>query len=142
MLITMVSRSGMGFIQPPLRTAAVRALPATQLARGSGTLNFFRQLGGAFGISALVIAVEQRTRLYSEALSATQTSDNDTSQELLGQVIELLREAGIPDTVQDLPGALATRQPQDDVVAYVCKGQTCGTPLTDRDAFINTLSTT
>jgi len=98
--IVMYSRGGMGFIQPPLRTAATRVLPPHQLVRGSGTLNFFRQLGGAFGISALVIAVEQRTQFYSEAFSATQTSDNYTSRELLGRITHLLGEAGLPPGAQ------------------------------------------
>ena len=47
MAITVFSRCGMGFIQAPLRSAAVRALRPELLACGSGTLNFFRQLGGA-----------------------------------------------------------------------------------------------
>lgn len=106
MLIVMFSRAGMGFINAPLRTAATRVLPASQLARGSGTLNFFRQLGGAFGISGLVIAVEQRTQFYSEAFSATQTSANHTSKELLLHITRLLREAGLPQTDQH-PGALS-----------------------------------
>lgn len=100
MAITVFSRCGMGFIQPPLRTAAVRALRPELLARGSGTLNFFRQLGGAFGISALVIAVEQRTQVHSAAFSATQTSDNETSRILLDRVTDLLSEAGVPEAVQ------------------------------------------
>ncbi|MBT6276476.1 MAG: DHA2 family efflux MFS transporter permease subunit, partial [Chromatiales bacterium] len=48
-LIVMVGRAGMGFISAPLRTAATRVLPGDQLARGSGTINFFRQLGGSLG---------------------------------------------------------------------------------------------
>jgi EmrB/QacA subfamily drug resistance transporter len=99
-LITLYSRCGMGFIQPPLRTAAVRALPAHQLARGSGTLNFFRQLGGAFGVSGLVIAVEHRTQVYSAAFSATQTSGNETSRQLLDELTRLLGEAGLPEGMQ------------------------------------------
>ena len=105
MLIVMFSRAGMGFINAPLRTAATRVLPPSQLARGSGTLNFFRQLGGAFGISGLVIAVEQRSQYYSEALSATQTSANHTSRELLFHITRLLGEAGVAQTDQH-PSAL------------------------------------
>ncbi|MCH9672598.1 MAG: DHA2 family efflux MFS transporter permease subunit [Gammaproteobacteria bacterium] len=100
MAITVFSRCGMGFIQPPLRTAAVRALRPELLARGSGTLNFFRQLGGAFGISALVIAVEQRTQVHSAAFSATQTSANETSRVLIGEVEKLLSQAGVAQAVQ------------------------------------------
>ncbi|NKC16437.1 MAG: DHA2 family efflux MFS transporter permease subunit [Gammaproteobacteria bacterium] len=94
-LIVMFGRAGMGFINSPLRTAATRVLPGSQLAQGSGTLNFFRQLGGAFGISALVIIVEQRTQFHAEALAATQTAANHTSRELLAKVSQLLSEAGL-----------------------------------------------
>jgi len=41
----------------------------------------------------------------------------------------------IPDTVTDLPGALAARTPQAGTVAYVCSGMTCGAPITSREDF-------
>ena len=99
-VMTVVGRIGLGFIFPPLNAAALRALPPEQLARGSGTINFFRQLGGAFGVSLLVIAIEQRAQVHSASFSATQTSDNATSRELLDLVTRLLGEAGIPEAVQ------------------------------------------
>jgi EmrB/QacA subfamily drug resistance transporter len=99
-IMTLVGRLGLGFIMPPLNTAALRALPPTQLNRGSGTINFFRQLGGAVGVSALVVAVEQRAQVHSAQLSATQTSDNETSRQLLEEVARLLAEAGVPQAAQ------------------------------------------
>ena len=71
------------------------------LARGSGTLNFFRQLGGVFGISALVVTIEQRTQYHLEALAATQTAANSTSRELLSTIKQLLGEAGVVQSMQD-----------------------------------------
>ncbi|MEM7254056.1 MAG: DHA2 family efflux MFS transporter permease subunit [Pseudomonadota bacterium] len=105
-VMTLVGRIGLGFINPPLNAVALRALPSTHLARGSSTINFFRQLGGAFGVSALVIAVELRTQMHSAAFTDTQTADNATSQALLSELAMLLREAGIPDTLQ-FPSALS-----------------------------------
>jgi DHA2 family multidrug resistance protein len=101
--MTVVGRVGLGFIFPPLNAAALRALPNDAIARGSGTLNFFRQLGGAFGVSLLVIAIEQRAQLHGASLSATQTADNQTSKEFLGAVTRLLGEGGIPESIQ--PGS-------------------------------------
>ena len=100
MAITVLSRCGMGFIQAPLRTAAVRSLRPEMLARGSGTLNFFRQLGGAFGISALVIAVEQRTQVHEAALEITQNAGNATSQALLNKLTGIFAEMGFPAALQ------------------------------------------
>ena len=41
----------------------------------------------------------------------------------------------IPADAKDLPGALAERHPQEDVVAYICQGTHCLPPVTDLDAF-------
>ncbi|MDX9767074.1 MAG: thioredoxin domain-containing protein [Ectothiorhodospiraceae bacterium] len=40
----------------------------------------------------------------------------------------------IPDDASDLPSALADKTPQDEVVAYVCRGTTCSEPLRERAA--------
>ncbi|MCB1745233.1 MAG: DHA2 family efflux MFS transporter permease subunit, partial [Gammaproteobacteria bacterium] len=96
-LFIVVARSGMALIMPSLSTAALRALTPAQLNKGSGTVNFCRQFGGAFGITALVVFMEQRTQFHGEALTATQTSDNPTSRELLDTVGNLLAEGGVPE---------------------------------------------
>jgi len=36
----------------------------------------------------------------------------------------------IPDTETNLPGALAARKPEDNTVAYVCRGKSCSAPIT------------
>lgn len=103
--MTLVGRLGLGFIMPPLNACALRALPPQQLSRGSSTISFFRQLGGAFGVSALVIAVELRTQMHSAAFTVTQTADNTTSQALIGRIAQLFAQAGIPDPLQ-IPSAM------------------------------------
>jgi len=40
----------------------------------------------------------------------------------------------IPDTVTDLPAALTARTPSDQPIAYICRGTTCGQPLTSLEA--------
>ena len=96
-----IARVGMAFINPPLMACALNALPGDQLNQGSGTINFFRQLGGACGTNLLVVVLELRTQFHNESLSATQTAANDSTRELLGQVRALLNSEGIPQAMQE-----------------------------------------
>jgi MFS transporter, DHA2 family, multidrug resistance protein len=95
-----VARVGMAFINPPLMACALAALPGERLNQGSGTINFFRQLGGAMGTNLLVVILELRTQFHSESLVATQTAGNATTRELLDQVVAVLRSEGIPQAMQ------------------------------------------
>jgi EmrB/QacA subfamily drug resistance transporter len=104
-VMIIVARCGMALILPSLSASALRALSSEQLHRGSGTINFLRQLGGSCGVTALVVLVEQRTQFHVEAMAATQRFDNSTSQALLSQVKEVLIEAGVSENVQG-PGSL------------------------------------
>jgi MFS transporter, DHA2 family, multidrug resistance protein len=103
--LIIVARCGMALIIPSLNISALRALSSEQLHRGSGTINFIRQLGGACGVTALVVFIERRTQFHVEAMAATQTTANSTSLELLSKVRALLMEAGVSENVLG-PGAL------------------------------------
>ena len=59
MIFIVISRFGLAFILPSLTTAAFSALDPDELNQGSGALNFLRQLGGASGISMLVLTMER-----------------------------------------------------------------------------------
>ena len=104
-VFTMIGRFGQSLILPAMNASALRALTAEQLNRGSGAINFLRQLGGATSVSILVSFMEIRTQLYSEALTATQTSANAASREMLQGVGRILNEAGVPQAMHE-PGAL------------------------------------
>jgi hypothetical protein len=104
-LMIIVARCGMALILPSLSASALRSLTPEQLHRGSGTINFMRQLGGACGVTMLVVVVEQRTQFHAEAMAATQSFGNATSRELLSDVEGLLAEAGVSENVRG-PGAL------------------------------------
>lgn len=95
-----VARVGMAFINPPLMACALAALPGERLNQGSGTINFFRQLGGAMGTNLLVVVLELRTQFHSESLVATQTAANTVTRELLEHVVALLGSEGIPQAMQ------------------------------------------
>ena len=105
MVYYMISRFGMAFTMPFLMSTALRSLPPEQLNSGAGMVNFCRQLGGSLGTNAWVVFVQMRTQFHSDALTATQDSSNAASRELLNGVGQVLREAGVPESVTE-PGAL------------------------------------
>jgi EmrB/QacA subfamily drug resistance transporter len=94
--MVMVSRLGLGFINPSLNASSLRPLPADKVRQGAGIANFMRQLGGAFGINLMVAFFEVRTRFHADALTATQSWDNNATQRLLVQVQQLLQKSGLP----------------------------------------------
>ncbi len=92
-----ISRFGMAWINPALMTAALSALPQSRLNQAGGAINFFRQLGGGTGTGVIVLVLESRMQVYSEALAATQTPDNAASRDLLTGLVMLLDRAGLPE---------------------------------------------
>jgi len=98
-VLIIVARCGMAVLVPALSVSALKALTTEQLHRGTGTINFMRQLGGSCGVTALVVFIEQRTQFHAEAMAATQTPDNTTSVDLLSRVGELLSELGISENI-------------------------------------------
>jgi uncharacterized protein YyaL (SSP411 family) len=48
----------------------------------------------------------------------------------------------IPATASKLPGQLDAHVPEGDVVAYLCRGNTCSAPVTDFETFNNALTAT
>jgi hypothetical protein len=79
----------------------IQALSPEQLNQGSGTINFFRQMGGAFGINALVVLLERRADLHAQGLAATQSADNGATRELLRGATDLLARSGLPEALQE-----------------------------------------
>jgi DHA2 family multidrug resistance protein len=99
MVFIIISRFGLAFILPSLTTTAFSALDKDELSLGSGALNFLRQLGGASGISILVLTMEYRSQFHGDNLTATQTPGNAVSRELIGQVGHLMNQHGLPDSL-------------------------------------------
>ncbi len=92
-----IGRLGFSIMIPAINVSALNALPPEQLDQGAGTINFVRLLGGAFGVNSLVVFMEQRTEFHSIALTATQTSHNSASRELLDQVADILQQSGVAE---------------------------------------------
>lgn len=104
-LLVMLGRVGLGVMMPALNAGALSVLPTEMLAQGTGTINFVRQLGGAFGVSLLSAATEIRFAFHADALAANQTAGNGTTLELINRVGGLDGAWGVPGT-QTLAGAL------------------------------------
>ena len=57
-LWTVFGRIGLGFMLPALSTGALNPLKPEELGAGSSTINFTRQLGGAFGVNIVALTIE------------------------------------------------------------------------------------
>jgi DHA2 family multidrug resistance protein len=100
-----VSRIGLGLIKPALNVTALRALRPELLGQGAGMINFFRQLGGAFGVNVLSVVLDRRAFFHGNALANAQTAANSGTAEYLRTIQDLLARAGVPPDLQ-MPGAL------------------------------------
>ena len=101
----MLGRGAHSAIYPPLMAAGLRNLPPEQIPSANGTINFTRQLGGAYGINLLAIFLEQRIAFFSEAFAATQSAANTVTADFLNKVENLLATGGVPEAIQE-PGAM------------------------------------
>jgi len=104
-LLVTLGRIGLGVMMPALNAGALSVLAPAMLAQGTGTINFVRQLGGAFGVSLLAAATEVRFAFHADTLAATQSASNGTTLELLSRVAGLDAAWGVPVT-QMSAGAL------------------------------------
>jgi DHA2 family multidrug resistance protein len=104
-LLVLLGRVGLGVMMPALNAGALSVLPPAMLAQGTGTINFVRQLGGAFGVSLLAATTEVRFAFHADTLAVTQTAGNGTTLELVSRVAGLDSSWGVPAT-QTSAGAL------------------------------------
>jgi EmrB/QacA subfamily drug resistance transporter len=95
--LTVLSRAALGLVMPNLGGAAMRSISAEKLNAAAGAYNFIRQTGGAFGVNITAALIEYRSAHHADWLTATQTSGNDFTRELLDQVRRLLSEGGLSD---------------------------------------------
>jgi DHA2 family multidrug resistance protein len=74
---------GLGLMFVPLTTITLAELAPAELAQGTGLYNFFRQLGGSFGIAAIATLVTRYTAQFREILGERVTSLDPISLERL-----------------------------------------------------------
>jgi len=90
-----LSRIGMGLVAPSLNLSAMQALPMEHLQQGAGAINFVRQLGGAFGVNLLSLALTRRIQFHRDSVFATQSFDHSGSQAALVDIQHSLAPAGL-----------------------------------------------
>jgi EmrB/QacA subfamily drug resistance transporter len=96
----LLGRVGLSLINPALNVAALRAVRAENLGQGAGMINFFRQLGGAFGVNLLSVILDRRTFFHGNALASVETAGNSATAELLRSVENVLAQGGLPENLQ------------------------------------------
>lgn len=99
-MIIFVGRIGLSLMTPAMTAAALGALRPDQLNQGAAISNFVMLGGGALGINTLVVILDRRTQLHSEALAATQTAANPATREMLAFVHRLLGEEGFAEALR------------------------------------------
>jgi len=67
---------GLGMMFVPLTTLTLSGLSSHELSQGSGLYNFFRQLGGSFGIAVIATLVTRYTTQFREVLGEHVTAAN------------------------------------------------------------------
>ena len=65
-----LGRIGMAVAMPALSMSAFTTLPQQQLTHGSATINFTRQIGGAFGVNLTSVFLDYRLDLHTSAAAA------------------------------------------------------------------------
>ena len=70
---------GLGLMFVPLTTITLAELSSSELAQGTGLYNFFRQLGGSFGIAGIATLLSRSTAQYHAVLAEHITSIDATS---------------------------------------------------------------
>ncbi|HET9983658.1 MAG TPA: DHA2 family efflux MFS transporter permease subunit [Longimicrobiales bacterium] len=79
---------GLGLMFVPVTTITLAELSSRELPQGTGLYNFFRQLGGSFGIAGIATLVSRYTSQFRAVLGEHVTSLDATS---LGRVETLTR---------------------------------------------------
>jgi len=74
----------MGAMFVPLSTATLRTLPASEVQKGAGLYNLFRQLGGSFGIAILSTMIDQRGAVHRAAIGEHVTALSVATRMRLG----------------------------------------------------------
>lgn len=92
-----IGRLGISLAMPPMNMGAIRSVPMSYMSQASGVLNFVRQLGGAFGVNLLSVALARRTEFHLDAIYNTQRSDNVATLEMLQAIQHRLIATGLPE---------------------------------------------
>ena len=89
-------RLGQAAMMPTLMVTALSTTKQEYLSQGAGALNFTRNLGGAIGVNAVAVLLDQRTAFYADAFAGLQTPDNSATRYFMQQLGHILNQLGWP----------------------------------------------
>jgi EmrB/QacA subfamily drug resistance transporter len=95
-----ISRIGIGLVMPALQMGALGSIPPARLTQASGSFNFIRQMGGAYGVNLMSVVLERRTSVHADYLGATQTWGNSDTMQVVTQLRGLAGAIGYAGTDQ------------------------------------------
>jgi EmrB/QacA subfamily drug resistance transporter len=95
-----ISRLGIGLVMPALQMGALSGIEISRLTQASGSFNFTRQMGGAFGVNLMSITLERRNSFHADYMLSTQTFGNSDTIAALGQLSGVSRAMGFSGTDQ------------------------------------------
>lgn len=96
-----LGRIGLALLMPSVNTGSLRSLDASMITQGSGPLNFARQLGGAFGVNLMSLALDLRTEFHASVLAQEVTSAGARIDELLARLQSVYTSLGVSDGLSD-----------------------------------------
>lgn len=112
---------GLGFMFVPLTTITLAALDRRELGQGTGLYNFFRQLGGSFGIAGIATLLTRETAIAKATLAEHLVrGDATVTSRVEGIAHGLSQRAGDVHIAHTQALALIDRQvaAQASVIAY------------------------
>jgi uncharacterized protein YyaL (SSP411 family) len=93
------------------------------------------------GHASLLVALEETLFPYQTVIiRGTEPAITNWQAQAARPYVPRRFTLAIPATVNHLPGQLDARAPQDDTIAYLCKGNTCSAPVTDFGTFNTSLT--
>jgi DHA2 family multidrug resistance protein len=112
--VLLLTRIGSAIVTPPMMTAPLLGLPASQMQRGAGLTNFAVIFGGSNGVGFYALLLEQRIEFHASYFAWTQTPANDGAREFLRGAATLLAKSGLADLER---GALAIGHLKQVIIA-------------------------
>ena len=112
---------GLGLMFVPLTTVTLAELSPVELPQGTGLYNFFRQLGGSFGIAGIATLLARYTTQMRAVLADQVTSSNPESMLRLNMLTKgMIAKGADPWTAKRRALALMDRQifAQASVISY------------------------
>jgi DHA2 family multidrug resistance protein len=90
-----ISRIGIGLLAPTLNLCAIQGMPVEHLQHAAGAMNFTRQLGGAFGVNLLSVALEYRAAFHRDAMLASHTWGHSDTMDMMADLQRELIASGL-----------------------------------------------